>query len=101
MLAPDSCGGSSGSDCAHTSAALRRNTESRMAQLSLVLRRPGAVILVADISDLDPGMRHLVHGALSVADPLLRIGVVRIVAGVVVPGSDLDDSALGQHRRGV
>ena len=46
-------------------------------------------------------MPHLVHGAVAVADPLVRIGVGAVGRGVVVPRLQRDDGALRQQRRRV
>jgi len=45
-------------------------------------------------------MRHLVHRAIPESDPLVGIGIVGIGARVVVPGGDMDNGSLGQHRGG-
>ena len=74
--------------------------------------RPGAALalragdqpielLLLEVREIDPGVRHLVHRAIAPADPLARIGIVRIVRGVVVPRREDEHGALRQERRGV
>ena len=62
---------------------------------------PGVVILVADISHVHPGVAHFVDGPIAKSHPLIRIGIVGVRGGVVVPGRDVNDGAFGKHRRGV
>src|SRR5688500_4402144 len=50
----------------------------------------GAVVGVVHVGHVDPGVRHLVDGAVAVADPHVRIGVGLLGRGVVVPRGDLD-----------
>ena len=56
-------------------------------------------VLVGHVGDVDPRVRHLVHGAVAVADPLRRIRVRLVGRRVVVPRGDADDGALRQQRR--
>ena len=39
---------------------------------------PRRVVLVADVGDVHPGVRHLVDRAVAVAHPLIGIGIVRV-----------------------
>ena len=57
------------------------------------------VFVVGQVDDVHPGVRHFVDGAIAVADPLIRIGIVGVVLRVVVPRADLDHRALREHRR--
>jgi hypothetical protein len=48
----------------------------------------GDQLLVAftiEVSHCDPGMRHLVTGSATTHYPLIGIGVVGVVSGVVIP----------------
>ena len=47
------------------------------------------------------GVVHVVVAPLAPADPLLRVRVVRVRRGVVVPGRQVDHRPLRQHRRRV
>jgi len=42
---------------------------------------------------------HLVHCAITPADPLVRVRIRPIGRRVIPPGLDLDDRPLGQQRR--
>src|SRR5271165_7297902 len=67
----------------------------------LVLRGPLLVVFVAHVGYVHPGMRHFIDGAVAVSDPLIRIWIVLIRGGVIVPGYDVDHGAFGEHRRGI
>src|SRR5690606_6416416 len=62
----------------------------------LTLRLQLLVRFVRQVGDGDPGMRHLVRRAVTRADPLVWIGVVRVVRGVVIPRRDDQHRALRQ-----
>ena len=53
------------------------------------------VLSIRQVVDVHPGVRHLVDGAVAVADPLFGVGVVLVRLGVVVPGGDVDDLPFG------
>src|SRR5258706_2386777 len=65
----------------------------------LVLVQPLLIFSVADVNHVHPGVRHLIDGAVAVADPLIRIGVVLVGFRVVVESRDVDDRALRERRR--
>src|SRR5579863_4407272 len=93
ILCPEVCGGSSG-NCAQTHATLAspsaqtqpcalisRNLPKNAlllrpplnpAAVRLMLRGPRLVVVLGDVSDIHPRVRHLIHRAISVPDPLLR-----------------------------
>ena len=48
-----------------------------------MLRDPFRVVLVADVGDVHPRVRHLVHRAVAVSHPLIRVGIVRGFARVL------------------
>src|SRR5258708_219852 len=107
MLWPESCAGSKGNCCAAPSA--RANTPTAIQPpataghslrmfvgllpganachcwLRFVLRGPFVVVGVADVGDVHPGVRHFVHRTVAESHPLLRIGIVRVRARVIVP----------------
>ena len=69
--------------------------------MPVVVRHRGGVLRVGQVDDVHPGVGHLVHGAVAVAHPLIRIGIALVVLGVVVARRDVDDRALREGRRGV
>src|SRR6516225_6216206 len=85
-LWPESCGGWSVScSCANTTVAkskpqpavanakrlIPKLISSARRRLTLgVLCHPCLIILVADVGDVDPSVRHLVHGTVAPSDPL-------------------------------
>src|SRR5438034_7152412 len=69
-------------------------------RLRLTLRLQRLVLLVVEVRDVHPGVRHFVDRAVAEAHPLIRIRVVLIRLRVVVPGRHVDDRALRQQRRG-
>src|SRR6185503_19508556 len=119
MLWPVSCRGSGGSCAvpwlpsatapARISAARRRMVyrieklpeggAARAGDLRLACRDFLLVVLVAHVGDVDPGVRHLIDGAIAPADPLIRIGVVLVAGGVVVPRGDAEHGAPREERR--
>lgn len=84
---------------------------SRMAGYALVpalpsIRRrlrmichPLLIVLIADISDIDPGMRHFIDGTIAPSHPLLRIGIVGAGCRIIVPRHHVDNRTLRQHWR--
>ena len=66
-----------------------------------MLRGPVGVVVVGNIGDVHPAVRHFVHGAIAVADPLIGIRIVLVRFGVVVPRRHVNDRPLRKHRRGV
>src|SRR5580658_6532669 len=67
-------------------------------RLRLVRFGPGLVVLVADVGDVHPRVTHLVDRAIAKANPLVRIRVELVGGRIVVPGSDVNDGALREHR---
>ena len=63
----------------------------------LPLRDFDLIVFVAHVGDVDPGMTHLIHGAIAESHPLAGIRVVWIRRGVVIPRGDLQDRALRQE----
>src|SRR5579884_3989201 len=107
MDCPDSCGGSSGRVCAAAAAQQQRNAAAsllggtRADPFRLVPGDPILVVIFGNIRHVDPGVRHLVDGAVAIADPLVGVGIVGVCRRVVVPGGDMDDGAFGQYRGGI
>src|ERR1700687_2317942 len=66
-----------------------------------MLGDPFFIVIFSDVGDVHPGVCHLVDGARAPAAPLVRVGIVRIGGGVVMPGGNADDRSLWQHRRRV
>ena len=62
---------------------------------------PILIVLLGDVGDVHPGMRHFVDRAVAPANPLIVVGVVGVRRCVVVPGGDVDDGTFRQHGRGV
>src|SRR5690348_14613521 len=50
-----------------------------------VLGSPLGVIVIADVGHVDPRMRHLIHGPVAPADPLVRVRIRRLCHRIVVP----------------
>ena len=50
------------------------------------MRGPRVVFLVVDVGHIHPGVPHFVHRSVAVADPLVRIGIVRIGPMLVATG---------------
>src|ERR1043165_3694775 len=123
MFVPESLSGSMASCCAdgvmvprHTNASsiaaarVKTRLVMRKRSLLLLLLALGGVthlrlarvdflreVVVAHVSDVDPGVRHFVAGAIAPANPLARIGVALLGGRVVVPRGDLEDRALRQQ----
>src|SRR5512143_3372382 len=57
------------------------------------------VFVVRHVVPADPREAHLVDGALTVADPVLGIGVRLVRLGVVVPGDDVENRPRRDERR--
>src|SRR5262245_57021241 len=64
----------------------------------LPTRLPILILGVAQVIDVHPRMRHLVHRAIAVADPLIGIGIVLVGSRVVVVGGNVDHRSLGERR---
>src|ERR1700686_752870 len=62
---------------------------------------PLLIVVIGDVSDVHPGVRHLVDGALTPADPLVGVGIVWVGGGVVMPGGNAEYRALWKHWRRV
>src|SRR5206468_8545591 len=74
---------------------------SATALLTIFGRRSGAALgdfrlelLVVVVGDVDPGVAHLVDGAIAPADPLIGIGIRLVVLGVVIPREEVEDRPL-------
>src|ERR1700693_1192485 len=78
--------------------SLANSLHSIRGALRLMLGGPCLVIFVADVGDVYPGVRHLIHCAIAPSDPLVWIRIVAISGGVVMPGGHMDDGAFRQHR---
>ena len=63
----------------------------------MVLGCPFFIVFVCDVSDIDPGVRHFVHGPVAIADPLLGSGLLGLVRGVVMPRRDVNDGPFGEN----
>ena len=48
-----------------------------------MFRGPFLIVVVADIGDIDPGVRHLIDGPIAPSHPLIRIGIVGALAVVL------------------
>jgi hypothetical protein len=57
----------------------------------LVSRRPQAIFVVADVRHVHPRMPHFVDGAVAKTNPLVRIRIVLVGAGVVVPRAGIGE----------
>src|SRR5262249_38620909 len=60
---------------------------------------PFSVVILADVGDIDPRVRHLIDSPVAKPNPLVWIGIVWVCGGVVVPRRYAYDRAPGQHRR--
>src|SRR5262245_2106486 len=57
------------------------------------------VIFLIEIVQADPGEAHFIDRPLAIADPVFRIGIMRIVVGIVVPRRNVDHRTGWQQRR--
>src|SRR5947208_6431466 len=73
----------------------------RFRVFSFTLFEEGLVFVVGQIDNVDPGVSHFIDCAVAVAHPLIRIGIVLVVPGVVVPRRHVDDGSLREHGGGV
>src|SRR5580698_10335464 len=117
-LWPESCFGSSG-NCSAADREQTARTNAAGSRISvikdmlvtgalrgrcgagLVFRKPILIVLLGDVSEVHPSMRHFVDRAVSPADPLIWVGIIRVRRRVVVPRSDMNTSPFRQHRRGI
>jgi len=67
-------------------------------RLRLLPRRPGVVVLVTDVGHIHPGVSHFINCAITIPHPLVRIGIVRVGPGIVIPRGHADNRAFRQHR---
>src|SRR6266581_5932714 len=85
----------------------RRRTDLRVSSLLVPVSRrfrgftlacfeERLVFVVGQIDDVDPGVSHFIYCTVAVAHPLIGIGIVLVVAGVVVPRRHVDDGSLGE-----
>src|SRR5262245_9978207 len=66
--------------------------------LGLALLDLHLVILVAQIGDVHPCVRHLIDGPVAPANPLTRIRIGFVARRVVVPRRDAQDGAFRKER---
>src|SRR5712672_3430472 len=66
-----------------------------------VLGEPFFIVVFGYVGDVHPSVCHLVDRALAPADPLVRVGIVWVGGGVVMPGGNADHRSLWENRRRV
>src|SRR5258708_20280138 len=50
-----------------------------------VLGEPFFIVVFGDVGDVHPSLGHLVNRALAPADPLVRVRIVRVGGGLLLP----------------
>src|SRR5260221_14669460 len=60
----------------------------------LMFGEPFFIVIFSYVGDVHPSVGHLVDRALAPADPLIRVGIVRVSGGVVMPGCNANYRSL-------